>query len=263
MKKFLASLVVVAVAVTGLAYAGYVPARFIPDSLATILKRPAMMADKSWEDGQFAGPLEVRFESMSLTGGTTLELIQLIGDFAYTDSKGLEWKVPAGEISDGASIPWPLWTLVGGPYSGPYRQAAVVHDYYCRIRDRPWRDVHKMFLEAALKAGTGETTAMLMYAGILADGPRWNEDGTDIQSSIPQSGIRHAAASVFGISRAYAQTTNPDLSESCKTFVEGVKDKTDKERFADLKTWIETNKPSLKEVQACVGHLRDQRKQTQ
>ncbi len=36
--------------------------------------------------------------------------------------------VPAGIITDGASIPRFLWRVVGPPMSGLYRRAAVVHD---------------------------------------------------------------------------------------------------------------------------------------
>lgn len=40
--------------------------------------------------------------------------------------------VPYFFLSDGASIPRLLWTLVGSPWSGDYVQAAVVHDYLFR-----------------------------------------------------------------------------------------------------------------------------------
>jgi len=35
---------------------------------------------------------------------------------------------PAGMRTDGASIPRFFWRLIGGPMTGRYRQAAVVHD---------------------------------------------------------------------------------------------------------------------------------------
>ena len=37
--------------------------------------------------------------------------------------------VPAGFISDGASIPRVVWPLVGSPWMGRYVQAAILHDY--------------------------------------------------------------------------------------------------------------------------------------
>ena len=47
----------------------------------------------------------------------------------YTDSKGRRWVAPAGMVSDGASIPRVLWSIIGGPYEGSYRRGAWLHDY--------------------------------------------------------------------------------------------------------------------------------------
>src|SRR5439155_17631427 len=51
--------------------------------------------------------------------------------FAYIDAKGKEWVAPANSVVNGASIPASLWSVVGGPYEGQYRNASVVHDVYC------------------------------------------------------------------------------------------------------------------------------------
>src|ERR1041385_4295059 len=58
------------------------------------------------------------------------------------------WDGILGTVIDGASIPQPLWSFMGGPYEGKYLAASVVHDYYCSTRLEPWRDVHRMFYEA-------------------------------------------------------------------------------------------------------------------
>src|SRR5690606_17679728 len=47
---------------------------------------------------------------------------------SYHDACGTSWPVPAGAIVDGASIPWPLWSVLGGPFEGAYRNASVIHD---------------------------------------------------------------------------------------------------------------------------------------
>lgn len=120
--------------------------------------------------GSFKGQLRVIFVDPK---GPDDRNVQLIEAFGFKDSKGVDWDVPAGFISDGASIPWSLWTFIGGPYDGPYRDAAILHDYFCTQKDRPWEQVHAMFLEAAVKRGTLESTAQTMYAGILYGGPRW------------------------------------------------------------------------------------------
>ena len=105
--------------------------------------------------------------------GYAVEMVQLLKSFSYKDSNGVVWDVPEGFLSDGASIPDQLWVVVGGPYSGPYRDAAVIHDYFCYMKNRKWEDVHNVFLEAALNRGTPAWKAQYMYAGILFKGPRW------------------------------------------------------------------------------------------
>lgn len=94
--------------------------------------------------------------------------------FSYTDPTGVKWDVPSGAVVNGASIPGALWSMVGHPFRNPYRNAAVVHDWYCDVRTRDWRDVHRMFFEALLDTGTQRRRAQMMYAGVLAGGPRWD-----------------------------------------------------------------------------------------
>src|SRR4051812_36724630 len=82
----------------------------------------------------------------------------LDADFSYRDPRGAEWKAPKGDHADGASIPEFLWgKLVGTPLTGPYREAAVLHDVYCYRKekalpqpggDRDWAAIHQMFYEA-------------------------------------------------------------------------------------------------------------------
>src|SRR5262245_19425098 len=52
----------------------------------------------------------------------------LLGELRYTDPHGEEWIAPIGSIVDGASIPRYLWSIMGGPFEGKYRNASVLHD---------------------------------------------------------------------------------------------------------------------------------------
>src|SRR5688572_6845158 len=61
-------------------------------------------------------------------------LMRLLEALTYTGADGVTWPVPAGIEVDGASIPRPLWSLIGGPFEGPYRDASIVHDHYCVVR---------------------------------------------------------------------------------------------------------------------------------
>jgi hypothetical protein len=86
------------------------------------------------------------------------------------------WPVPAEIEVDGASIPRPFWTLIGGPFEGRYRDASIVHDHYCVTKERAWHDVHRMFYEAMLTSGVGKAKAKVMYYAVYRFGPRWALD---------------------------------------------------------------------------------------
>jgi hypothetical protein len=104
--------------------------------------------------------------------------MKLLRDYSFVDSKGQNWPVPSGMTTDGASIPQVFWSLVGGPYEGKYRNAAIIHDWYCDVRTRPWHDVDRMFYEAMLTSGVDDTKAKIMYLAVVFGGPRWNSQTT-------------------------------------------------------------------------------------
>jgi hypothetical protein len=78
--------------------------------------------------------------------------------FTFIDSAGKMWKAPKHFVIDGAKIPKSLWVFFGPPYTGKYRRASIVHDYYCIRKNRDLsnqQDVHRMFNEAILCNGVG------------------------------------------------------------------------------------------------------------
>ncbi|WP_334503515.1 DUF1353 domain-containing protein [Bradyrhizobium sp. AZCC 1678] len=109
---------------------------------------------------------------MSHDGRTAM----LLAPFAYVDPQGKEWVTPAGWKVDGASIPWPLWSLIGSPWTGKYREASVIHDYLCDTRKESWTSVHWTFYTAMLANGVNEIQAKLMYVAVYRFGPRWDFD---------------------------------------------------------------------------------------
>lgn len=98
--------------------------------------------------------------------------------FGFVDGQARAWEVPAGAVTDGASIPRALWSLVGSPYTGKYLKAAIVHDYYTQTKHRSWEATHDAFYEAMLASGVESSTALLMWAGVYRFGPRWAEGAT-------------------------------------------------------------------------------------
>jgi hypothetical protein len=119
--------------------------------------------------GQFSSPINVSL----LKDGRNTELLL---DVTYTDPAGKMWSAPKGFISDGASIPQVFWSIVGGPWDGPYRNAAIVHDQYCVTKSEPSPDVHRMFYKACRAEGVTEVKAKALYAAVRIGGPKWGDD---------------------------------------------------------------------------------------
>jgi hypothetical protein len=99
--------------------------------------------------------------------------MRLLSDFYYIDPRHRAWIAPTGTEVDGASIPPLLWSVIGGPFEGQYRDASIVHDIECVRKTTPWEEVHYMFYEACRCGGVGERKAKLLYAGVYHGGPRW------------------------------------------------------------------------------------------
>ena len=97
----------------------------------------------------------------------------LLEDFRYTDPKGAVWVAPAGARVDGASIPRSLWSFMGGPFEGKYRNASVLHDVAYDRQDRPPEDCDRMFYDAMRCSGVGPVEAKTMYYALLRFGRHW------------------------------------------------------------------------------------------
>jgi hypothetical protein len=198
---------------------------YLPDSVKALVSRPQTAVTGAYKNSSFKGQLKVLFLEPQKPEDRG---VQLLEPFGYKDSKGVDWDVPAGFVSDGASIPWSLWPFVGGPFDGPHRDAAVLHDYYCEKRTRTWEEVHAMFLEASLRRGVPVTTAQTMYAGILYGGPRWDPPTLQRAQILPGAGKTPPPA-------------DPGITNRKATA-------TEKQRFEDLKTWIEREKPTPEQI---------------
>jgi hypothetical protein len=65
--------------------------------------------------------------------------------------------------------------LIGSPFTGKYRDASVIHDYYCDVHLRHWAAVHRVFYDAMIVSGVSVSRAKLMYGAVYYGGPRWSE----------------------------------------------------------------------------------------
>ncbi|GAB1388984.1 MAG: hypothetical protein AMXMBFR78_33920 [Rubrivivax sp.] len=77
--------------------------------------------------------------------------------------------VPAGFLTDFASIPRVLWSLIGHP-AGRYAQAAVLHDWLLEQPAVPRAEADRVFLEAMAVLGVPRLQRWLMWAAVRAWG---------------------------------------------------------------------------------------------
>ena len=116
--------------------------------------------------GTFDGTVCARW----LDDGRFMALCQPL---VFTQRGGKVWTAPVGTRTDGATIPPIFWSVIGGPFEGQYRTAAVNHDYECCVKHEAWQDVHRMFFDGMMAKGEALWRANLMYFAAYFFGPRW------------------------------------------------------------------------------------------
>jgi hypothetical protein len=102
--------------------------------------------------------------------------MQLVVDFWFQLGT-TRWDAPLNSTVNGASIPQPLWSLVGSPYTGDYRRASIVHDVACEgagSNHAQRRAADKMFYHACRAGGCSIRESTLLYVGVRI-GAWWNE----------------------------------------------------------------------------------------
>ena len=111
--------------------------------------------------------------------------MKTVEDFGFQDADGTHWPVPPGTSVDGTSISKAVWSLLGRPWEGKYREASALHDHHCTVRSADWQSVHRMFYRAMLVSGVSERRAKLVYAGVYFAGPRWENIVRRSQPAVP------------------------------------------------------------------------------
>jgi hypothetical protein len=129
---------------------------------------PAWMtgAVQSHKWGYYSGYPETRWDSDGRT-------MTLLNELRYVDPDGGVWVAPAGSKVDGASIPRSLWTFMGGPFEGRYRNASVLHDVAYEQKKRPPQDCDRMFYNAMRCSGVSAVEAKTMYYALYRFGHHW------------------------------------------------------------------------------------------
>ena len=176
---------------------------FLAVALATLLSS-AGLAGAETNFGHFIGQLVARFAP----DGRNVVLEQPL---TFVDPTGRQWSAPTGTETDGASVPKLFWTMYP-PFTGAYRAAAVIHDQYCRTRERSWQDTHKVFYYAMRAANVDENTAKVLFGAVYWFGPRW---GPSVARARGRRAAQHASteqqAKFVQDLQAWVVSKNPDL----------------------------------------------------
>ena len=118
--------------------------------------------------GYYTAHVEARWENDGRS-------MTLLSELRYVDPDGVVWIAPAGSQVDGASIPRSLWSFMGGPFEGRYRNASVLHDVAYDQHIRPWQQCDRMFYNAMRCSGVSAAEAKTMYFALYRFGRHWKE----------------------------------------------------------------------------------------
>jgi Protein of unknown function (DUF1353) len=149
--------------------------RFVCLGIATSLiacashKKPEWVRGAEYKRGKwgyYSGYVEARWEN----DGRSMVLLR---ELRYTDPQGVVWIAPAGSEVDGASIPRSLWSIMGGPFEGKYRNGSVLHDVAYEQHNKPWQECDRMFYNAMRCSGVGAVEAGTMYYALYKFGRHW------------------------------------------------------------------------------------------
>ena len=112
----------------------------------------------------FETPLQVQLDTETV--GSTTWIV--ISDLIYNDPKFGKIVVPAGFVTDFASVPRipVIFELVGADGS----LGATVHDYLYHNGTIERKDVDGIFLDILLNSGIGKVRSYMMYYGVRAFG---------------------------------------------------------------------------------------------
>jgi hypothetical protein len=186
---------------------------------------PGAVHDHKW--GYYSGYPETRWDpdGRSMT---------LLNELRYTDPDGVEWVAPAGSKVDGASIPRSLWTFMGGPFEGKYRNASVLHDVAYEQKKRPAPDCDRMFYNAMRCSGVSAVEAKTMYYSLLRFGHHWKFPIK--RAKRPKAKDLEREARAMEEQEQYPRATPADARD-----IQGARD------------WIRGYNPSLEEIEQRAG----------
>jgi hypothetical protein len=183
-------------------------------------KSPGSIASAAHSNawGYYTGEPETRWNSDGRS-------MTLLSELRYTDPHGLVWVAPAGSTVDGASVPRSLWSIMGGPFEGKYRNASVLHDVAYEQHNRPWQDCDRMFYNAMRCSGVGVVEAKTMYYSLYRFGHHWK----------------------FSIKRAKAVKVGGKMVARAEEIPRAIP--VNENEVNDTRDWIRRAQPNLEEIE--------------
>lgn len=157
-------------------------------------------------------------------------LMELLADFSYVDPSETIWTTPKGYKTDGTSIPRVFWSIIGAPFTGQYRDAAIIHDWYVENRERSSEDTHRVFYYASRAAGLSDFEAKRLYLAVLIGADKWGGNESTCFSSC------HETLNSYRIENEVLVLT-PEISE---------------EDARIAMSWLTDSEPNLEEINAYV-----------
>lgn len=144
-------------------------------------------------------------------------------DFSFHDPNGLTWTTPSGTVVNGASIPSAFWSFIGGPFTGKYLKASVIHDHFVVVRNRTAHDTHRNFYYGMRANGVPAWRAKTMYWAVRTFGEYWDVEDPATASASPENGVPYHAEIAglekgeINVSAAYARQVFLEVARNLKT----------------------------------------------
>ena len=103
-------------------------------------------------------------------GNRVARLLEEINYKVTTKAEIIHISVKEGFEYDGASIPPIFWSLIGSPFSGKYRMAALIHDALYASNYTTKKIADDIFYNMMINEGVAKWKAALMYTSVFVFG---------------------------------------------------------------------------------------------
>jgi len=88
--------------------------------------------------------------------------------------------IPEGFVTDCASIPQFLWSVLGHPFGKNIRKASTLHDFLYRNNVVKRKVADQMFYDALVDEGMDQDRAQVYYSGVRIGGSKAYQKGEEI-----------------------------------------------------------------------------------